>query len=102
MSKSKSKSRKNTTLEIRQRRNFTETFKREKVEELTSGLYSISSFCKLWDLSLTTAYRWIYQYSPQHKKGTIMVVQKESELAKTSELLTKVAELERRLGQKQM
>jgi transposase-like protein len=102
MSKSKSKSRKNTTLKIRQRRNFTETFKREKVEELTSGLYSISSFCKLWDLSLTTAYRWIYQYSPQHKKGTIMVVQKESESAKTSELLTKVAELERRLGQKQM
>jgi transposase len=62
MSKSKSKSRKNTTLKIRQRRNFTETFKREKVEELTSGLYSISSFCKLWDLSLTANSAFFYAF----------------------------------------
>ena len=102
MSKTKSESKKSTILKIRQRRNFSKEFKLEKVHELTSGLYSISSFCKLWGISLVTAYRWIYQYSPQYKQGTVMVIQKESEAAKTDELLSKVAELERLIGQKQM
>lgn len=102
MDKINTSSKKNTTLKIGQRRAFSEAFKREKVQELTSGLYSIRSFCKLWSISLGTAYKWIYKYSPHHKQGTVMVVQKESEAAKTNELLAKVAELERLVGQKQM
>ena len=102
MSKSKISSQESTILKIRQRRNFSESFKREKVQELTSGLYSIRSFCKLWGLSIGSVYRWIYRYSPQHKQGTVMVIQKESEAVKTKELLVKVAELERLVGQKQM
>lgn len=102
MSKSELKSKKSTKLAIRNRRIFSEEFKREKVEELSSGKYSIVSFCKLWDVSQTTVYRWLYQYSPEHKQGTTMVVQKDSESQKTAKLLNKVAELERYLGQKQM
>jgi transposase len=102
MSKSKLVSKKSTKLKIRQRRTFSEEFKREKVQELNAGLYSISSFCKLWDVTSTAVYRWIYLYSPEHKKGTTMVVQKDSESQKTHDLLKQVAELERRLGQKQM
>ena len=102
MSNSKSNSKKSTILNIRQRRTFSDEFKREKVKELTSGQYSILSFCKLWSVSPPTVYRWIYQYSPEHKKGTTMVVQKDSEVAKTQELQLRVAELERSLGQKQM
>jgi transposase len=102
MSKLKLESKKSTKLNIRQRRIFSEEFKREKVQELNAGLYNISSFCTLWDVTPPTIYRWIYLYSPQHKKGTTMVIQKESEAQRTSELLVQVAELERRLGQKQM
>jgi transposase-like protein len=102
MSKLKLESKKSTKLNIRQRRIFSEEFKREKVQELNAGLYSISSFCKLWGVSAPSVYQWIYQYSPQHTKGTTMVVQKESEAQRTSQLLVQVAELERRLGQKQM
>lgn len=102
MSKSNLKSKKSTKLEIGQRRIFSEEFKREKVQELSSGLYSIASFCNLWGVSYTTVYRWLYRYSPDHKKGTTVVIQKESEAQKTSDLLLKVADLERRLGQKQM
>jgi transposase len=98
MSKSKLVSKKSTKLKIRQRRTFSEEFKREKVQELNAGLYSISSFCKLWDVTSTAVYRWIYLYSPEHKKGTTMVVQKDSESQKTHDLLKQVAELERRLG----
>lgn len=102
MSKIKLESKKSTKLNIRQRRIFSEEFKREKVQELNAGLYNISFFCTLWDVTPPTVYRWIYLYSSQHKKGTTMIVQKESEAQRTSELLVQVAELERRLGQKQM
>jgi len=102
MSKLKSDSKKSTILKIRQRRTFSEEFKREKVQELKAGLYSISSFCKLWDVTSPAVYRWIYLYSPEHKKGTTMVVQKDSEAQRTNDLLNQVAELERCLGQKQM
>jgi transposase len=102
MSKSDLKSKKSTILTIRPRRHFSEEFKREKVKELTSNLYSIRSFCKLWEVSSVTVYRWIYKYSPSHKQGTIMVIQKESEALRTAELLIKVSDLERTLGQKQM
>lgn len=102
MSKLKLESKKSTKLNIRQRRVFSEEFKREKVHELNAGLYSISSFCKLWDVTSPAVYRWIYLYSPEHKKGTTMVVQKDSEAQRTHDLLHQVAELERCLGQKQM
>jgi transposase len=102
MSKLKLESKKSTKLKIRQRRVFSEEFKREKVQELNAGLYSVSSFCKLWDVTSPAVYRWIYLYSPEHKKGTTMVVQKDSEAQRTNDLLNQVAELERCLGQKQM
>ncbi len=102
MSKSQLDSKKSSSLKIRQRRIFSESFKREKVQELTNGLHTVGSFCKLWGVAPYTVYRWIYKYSPQHKQGTVMVVQQEREAQKTADLLAHVAELERRLGQKQM
>jgi len=56
----------------------------------------------LWDVTSPGVYRWIYLYSPEHKKGTTMVVQKDSEAQRTSDLLNQVAELEGCLGQKQI
>ncbi|MET3129757.1 transposase-like protein [Arcicella rosea] len=102
MAKLNLKTGKSTNYKIRQSLTFSESFKREKVEDILNKRISISEFCKLWSISTTSVYRWIYQYSPNHKKGTKMVVQQESEAAKTQELLKRVAELERILGQKQM
>lgn len=102
MSDLKSKSKKSTKLTIRQRRIFSEAFKREKVAQLVASQMSITSFCTLWAVSKASVYKWIYQYSPEHKKGAIMVIQNDSEAAKTLELQQKVAELERALGQKQL
>jgi transposase len=56
----------------------------------------------LWSVSAMSVYNWIYKYSPAHKKGTTMVIQKDSEATKTQELQNQVAELERILGQKQL
>lgn len=102
MGKKKVKGNQSTALKIRQRRIFSDTFKREKVNEIVSGNYTISSFCKLWDVSSTSVYRWVEEYTPEHKKRTTMVVQKDSENTKTDELTQKVAKLEQALGQKQM
>ena len=102
MSKSKLKTQKSTRLHIRVRRVFSEEFKREKVAQITSGQISILSLSKLWGVSQNSIYKWVYKYSPDHTKGTTMVVQKETEAARLIELQRRVAELERAVGQKQM
>ena len=102
MSNSKSNSKKSTKLHIRPRRIFSEEFKREKVAQLSAGEITIASLCKLWSVTPLSIYKWIYKYSPDHKKGTTMVVQKDSEASKLYELQQKIAELERTVGQKQM
>jgi len=102
MSNLKSNSKKSTKLKIRQHRIFSEEFKREKVAQITSGQTSILAVSKLWDVTTDSIYNWIYKYSPDHKRGTTVVVQKDSEASKNIELQNKVAELERILGQKQM
>lgn len=102
MSHSQSKSKKSTKLTIRKYRIFSEAFKRETVARLAAGEMSIGSFCTLWQVSRASIYNWIYRYSPDYQKGTILVIQKDSEATKTQELLERVAQLERTLGQKQM
>ncbi|MDZ7933908.1 MAG: transposase [Emticicia sp.] len=102
MSKDDLKSKKSTILNIRQRRIFSDEFKRQKVAEITAGQISIIDFSKLWGIGTHIVYRWIYKYSPDHKKGTTMVIQLDSEATKTQMLLQRISELERALGQKQM
>ncbi len=72
------------------------------VAQITSGQTSILAVCRLWEVSKESVYQWVYKYSPDHKRGTTMVVQKDSEASKNIELQKKIAELERILGQKQM
>jgi transposase-like protein len=102
MSDSKSKTGKSTKFTIRQRRVFSEAFKRAKVIEITAGKVGMAAFCRLWSISPASVYRWIYRYSPHHQKGTTMVIQQDSEAAKTLQLQQRVADLERILGQKQL
>lgn len=102
MRDSKTNSKKSTKLNIRTLRVFSDEFKREKVAQISAGEISIQALSKLWGVSLNSVYKWVYKYSPDHKKGTTMVVQKDSEATKLIELQKKIAELERAVGQKQM
>lgn len=102
MSNIKLKTGKSTNFTIRQRRIFSDAFKREKVDDILNRRISIAELSKLWEVSDTAIRYWIRQYCPTHKKGTTMVIQQDSESAKTQELLKRVAELERTIGQKQM
>lgn len=85
-----------------QRRIFSEEFKRQKVQLIVDKLASVKEVSETYGVSATSVYRWVYQYSPHHQRGSVQVVQMESEAHKTKELLRQVAELERAVGQKQL
>jgi transposase len=93
---------KKTQLEIRQKRIFSEAFKRQKVQQIVEKKIAIKDIVEHYGVTRMTVYRWLYQYSPHHQKGTNQVVQMESEEFKTQQLLKQVAELERSIGQKQL
>jgi transposase-like protein len=87
---------------LRKQRVFSDTFKRQKVKEIDQGLVSVTELSKLYNVSPQSIYRWLHKYSVNHQKGVIQVVQMESEAQKTKQLLERVAELERIVGQKQL
>lgn len=89
-------------LEIKQRRLFSEAFKREKVKDLVEKRISIRQLSSLYEVSRTAVYNWLYAYSPHHEQKTNLVVQMESEAHKSQMLQQRVAELERVIGQKQL
>lgn len=93
---------KRSQFEIRKRRIFSEAFKRQKVQQIVAKELSIAEVSELYGVARMTVYRWLYKFSPHHKKGTTQVIQMESEEHKTKQLLKKVAELEQALGRKQL
>lgn len=89
-------------LEIRQRRIFSEAFKKSKVKDLVEKRITVKELRRLYEVSSTSIYNWLYQYSPHHDQKTTLVVQMESEAEKNKYLLQQVADLERVIGRKQM
>jgi transposase len=81
---------------------FSEALKRDKVALIMQNKLTIQQCCKLYGMRPTTVYRWLTQYSNAYEKGSKMVVQLDSEAAKTLALQERVAELERVVGQKQL
>jgi transposase-like protein len=89
-------------LEIKQKRIFSDDFKRERVKDLVEKRVTVLQICRFYEVSRAAVYKWLYKYSPHYARKTILVVQMESEAFKTQQLLQRVAELERVIGQKQM
>lgn len=86
----------------KRQRIFSRIFKEEKVKEIESGQIRVCDFCRLYEVSSTSVYRWLNEYGIKHKKGVRMVVELESESFKRKELEEKVKELEHLLGKKQI
>jgi transposase-like protein len=87
---------------IRKIREFSTEFKKEKVNQIDEGKVTVTQLSRIYEVSATAVYKWVRKYSRyagQHEK---VVVQKESEQARTERLLKKVSELERLVGQKQV
>lgn len=88
--------------QLRTLRNFSEDFKLKIIKEYESGKHSVSELGKIYNLSRTLIYNWIYKYSKYNKKNIKVVEMKDSQQNKIKELEAKVKELERAVGQKQM
>lgn len=96
------KQSKREPLKIKQTRCFSEEFKKAKVKELVEKQISIGEVVRLYSVSRTAVYKWLYRYSVHHQQKVKLVVEMESEGHKTKRLQERVAELERAVGQKQL
>lgn len=89
-------------LEIKRHRIFSEDFKKSKVKNLIEKQITIGELSRLYEVSRVAIYKWLYKYSVHYQQKTKLVVQMESEAYKTQQLLQRLAELERIVGQKQL
>lgn len=87
---------------LRANRIFSESFRKERVKEYESGRHTVLEISRLYGISDVTVYKWIYRYSTYNKKGYKVVEEKNSGRNRVQELLERVADLERALGQKQI
>lgn len=83
-------------------RNFSESFKIEKVRELESGTIRICELVEEYEITDTTVRRWKAKYGKVKKKPERLILETDSDTKKLLELKMRVAELERIVGQKQI
>jgi len=93
---------KKSNFRVKSYRNFSEDFKRQKVQEITSKKITIREISIIYDVAVQTVYKWLYKYSTENQKQTKVVVEMESEAQKTLFYKERVADLERFIGQKQI
>lgn len=86
---------------LRQKRYFSEEFRKKKVDELDKNITTIAEICRQYQVSGTAVYKWIYKYSLMRKKSEKMVVESASDTQRIKALKEHISQLEQLLGQKQ-
>ncbi len=89
-------------VQIRKGRRYSEEFKREIVRIFEKGELSVLQLEKLYGVSNSCIYSWIYKFSTFSEKGFRVIEMKESSTDKLKQLEQKVKELEQIVGQKQI
>ena len=86
----------------RERRYFSEDFRRARVKEYEEGQVTVREICRAYGVSDNAVYKWIRKYSAHYQKGIVKVVEEKSESKKRLALEKKVQELEQFIGQQQV
>jgi len=89
-------------VKLKPKRVFSEEFKKARVKEYESGKLTTLEISRLYGISKSVVYIWIYRYSTYNKSGLKVVEMSKSSEKKVKELLKKISELERIVGQKQI
>lgn len=88
---------------IRIQRSYSEELRKEIVQQIESGKLTITQAGREYGvLGKQTIYNWIYRYSRTLKKGTRIVMEKDSESKTSDELRKHIKELEAALGRKSL
>ena len=89
-------------VKLRPKRVFSEEIKKARVKEYESGKLTTLEISRLYGVSQSVVYKWIYRYSAYNKSGLKVVEMSKSSENKVKELQKKITELERIVGQKQI
>lgn len=88
---------------LKQVRIYSEEVRRHIVDLVERGELTIAQAKREYDIgSVQTIYSWLYQYSRTLKKGTRLVMEKDSIDKTNEELRKRIAELEAALGRKSL
>jgi transposase len=90
------------TLVERRKRTFSETFKRNKVREIESGLSRVSEVSKQYGVSDTAIYCWIRKFGVEKDSKDRLIIETMSDTKALQQMKARLAELERLVGQKQI
>ena len=93
---------KKSAVHIKPKRYFSETFKKARVKEYETGEFTVNEISRLFSIKEGVIYKWIHQYSHDNKKKLRVVEMEESSTKKIKDLIIRISELERMLGQKQI
>jgi transposase len=86
----------------RQLRNFSESFRKQKVRDLDRNLTTVAMISREFDVSRTSIYRWLYKYSVYRARQVRQIIEPMSDARKIEKLRKKIKELEQLIGQKQI
>jgi transposase len=89
-------------MKIQKNRHFSESFKKEKVKLIENKQITVLQLSRIYEVSTNAIYKWIRKYSTKITKGERIVIEKESEGYKAIQLMKRIAELERKIGQQQL
>ncbi|MGV3629564.1 MAG: transposase [Bacteroidota bacterium] len=87
---------------VKSPRRFSEEFKRRVVDEFEKGSMSVMQLSRLYGISNTQIYKWIYKFSNFNQQGSRIVEMEKSSWAKMKEMEQRIRDLERAVGQKQI
>src|SRR3954468_24710251 len=79
----------------RQRRIFSEEFKRKKVREIEQQLTTIAQVSRQYEVRENSVSKWMAKYGQNYMKGVRTIVESQSDTAKIAALKAQVAELQR-------
>ncbi|MEM9722394.1 MAG: transposase [Bacteroidota bacterium] len=86
----------------RERRYFSESFRKARVAEYESGEVSVAEISRTYGVDKSAVYKWIKKYSLHYQKQIVKVVEPKSETKRRQALEQKVKELEQLIGQKEV
>lgn len=88
--------------QIKQQRLFSEEIRKQVVGQVERCELTVAQAVREYSVCKQTIYKWLYKYSRTLKKGTRIVMEKDSQDKTSQELRNRIRDLEAALGRKSL